>query len=91
MTATPPSPKDSPILAKFRAALNAIYGERIERVVLYGSQARGEARPDSDYDVAVFLIGTSDPYEERSDRISQPDQERSALSVGPADSSFSSL
>ena len=28
---------------------------RIDRVVLFGSRARGEARPDSDYDVAVFL------------------------------------
>jgi uncharacterized protein len=44
-----------PILSRFRAALNEIYGERIERVVLFGSRARGDARPDSDYDVAVFL------------------------------------
>ncbi len=43
------------ILSRFRAALDKIYGERIERVVLYGSRARGDARPDSDYDVAVFL------------------------------------
>src|SRR5205807_10666190 len=32
-------------------------GDRIERVVLYGSRARGDALPDSDYDVAVFLNG----------------------------------
>jgi predicted nucleotidyltransferase len=44
-----------PVLRKFRAALDEVYGERIERVVLYGSRARGDARPDSDYDVAVFL------------------------------------
>jgi predicted nucleotidyltransferase len=44
-----------PILRRFRAALDAAYGDRIERVVLFGSRARGEARPDSDYDVAVFL------------------------------------
>lgn len=44
-----------PILSRFRAALNEVYGERIERVVLFGSRARGDARPDSDYDVAVFL------------------------------------
>src|SRR5271157_354345 len=44
-----------PILVRFRAALADAYGERIERVVLFGSRARGDARPDSDYDVAVFL------------------------------------
>lgn len=44
-----------PVLTRFRAALDKIYGERIERVVLFGSRARGDARPDSDYDVLVFL------------------------------------
>jgi uncharacterized protein len=44
-----------PVLNRFRAALDEAYGERIERVVLFGSRARGDARPDSDYDVAVFL------------------------------------
>jgi len=48
-------PIDDPILTRFRAALAAAYGKRIERVVLFGSRARGDARPDSDYDVAVFL------------------------------------
>ena len=48
-------PVDDPILRRFRAALEGVYGERLERVVLYGSRARGDARPDSDYDVAVFL------------------------------------
>ena len=46
---------DDPILTRFRAALDALYGSRLERVVLFGSRARGEARQDSDYDVAVFL------------------------------------
>ncbi len=44
-----------PVLSRFRAAVDDIYGERIERVVLYGSRARGDARHDSDYDIAVFL------------------------------------
>jgi predicted nucleotidyltransferase len=46
-----------PIMRQFRAALDKAYGDRIERVVLFGSRARGDARPDSDYDVAVFLRG----------------------------------
>jgi predicted nucleotidyltransferase len=59
---------DPIILARFRSALDALYGERLERVVLYGSRARGDAGPDSDYDVAVFLRGLSDRWDE-IDRI----------------------
>lgn len=51
-----PAARD-PVLLRFRAALDAACGDRIERVVLFGSRARGDARPDSDYDVAVFLRG----------------------------------
>ena len=47
--------KGEPALIRFRAALTEIYGDRLERVVLYGSRARGDHRPDSDYDVAVFI------------------------------------
>jgi predicted nucleotidyltransferase len=49
--------RENPILAKFSAALAEMYGDRLERVVLFGSRARGDAQPDSDYDVAVFLNG----------------------------------
>jgi predicted nucleotidyltransferase len=55
---------EDPVLVRFRKALDEMYGENIERVVLYGSRARGEARPDSDYDVAVFLHGMNDRFEE---------------------------
>jgi predicted nucleotidyltransferase len=37
-----------------------MYGERLERVVLFGSRARGDAHRDSDYDVAVFLRDMAD-------------------------------
>jgi len=57
-----------PVLARFRAALGTTYGDRLRRVVLFGSRARGDARPDSDYDVAVFLKDFSDRWEE-ADRI----------------------
>ncbi len=53
-----------PILALFRSRLDALYGDRIARVVLFGSRARGDARPDSDYDVAVFLRGMKDRWAE---------------------------
>ena len=56
----PVAPAADPVLIRFRAALDAAYGERIERVVLFGSRARGDARADSDYDVAVFLKDLTD-------------------------------
>ena len=44
----PGAPANDPILKRFRAALAELYGERLERVVLFGSRARGDAREDSD-------------------------------------------
>jgi predicted nucleotidyltransferase len=59
-----PAALDDPILRRFRAALDELYGERLERVVLFGSRARGEAAPESDYDVAVFLSTLPDRWAE---------------------------
>jgi predicted nucleotidyltransferase len=56
--------EDDPILARFRAALDEMYGDRIERIVLFGSRARGDARSDSDYDVAIFLKEMPDRWPE---------------------------
>ncbi len=53
-----------PVLSGFRQAMQELYGPRIERVVLYGSRARGDARPDSDYDIAVFLRDLSSRWKE---------------------------
>lgn len=52
------------VLTQFRAAVNAVFGDRVDRVVLFGSRARGDARPDSDYDVAVFLRDFVDRWQE---------------------------
>lgn len=43
------------ILAELRGYLENIYGDRLCQILLYGSQARGDARPDSDIDVLVVL------------------------------------
>lgn len=42
-------------LAEAKAGLQAAYGDRLRRVVLYGSRARGDADPDSDVDLLVVL------------------------------------
>ena len=52
------------ILREFRDGLEQIYGPRLVRIVLFGSQARDEAEPDSDIDVMVVLLGPVNPHEE---------------------------
>jgi len=52
------------VLQQLRAGLLALYGERLDRVLLYGSRARGDARPESDVDVLVVLAGEVDPMVE---------------------------
>jgi predicted nucleotidyltransferase len=47
-----------PILTELRNRFEALYGERLVRMVLFGSQARGGAEPGSDIDVLVVLKGT---------------------------------
>ena len=55
---------DDKILRRFRAAVDELYGDRIERVVLFGSRARGDAHETSDYDIAVFLKDLTDRWRE---------------------------
>ena len=35
-------------------------GVEVEKIILFGSRARGEARPDSDYDILVVVKGELD-------------------------------
>jgi predicted nucleotidyltransferase len=53
-----------PILAELRERLADHYGERLVKLVLYGSQARGDAEEDSDIDVLVVLRGPVNDSEE---------------------------
>ena len=55
---------NDPILVRFRRALDDMYGNQLDRVVLFGSRARSDARPGSDYDVAVFLKSLPDRWAE---------------------------
>lgn len=57
-------PKIQPILAELRQSLEALYGDRLVRLVLFGSQVRGDAEPGSDIDVLVVLKGPVSAYEE---------------------------
>ena len=62
------SPYD-PVMARYRAALAELYGDRLDKAVLFGSRARGDSKIDSDYDVVIFLTTMPDRWQE-FDRLS---------------------
>ena len=45
------------LLKRVKERLQETYGDRLKGVVLYGSEARGEATEDSDIDLLVLLDG----------------------------------
>ena len=57
--------KEREILDQVAAALHGHYGDRLSRVVLFGSRARRDHHTESDYDILVVLHGEIDSRAER--------------------------
>ena len=51
----PPHLANDPVLRRAKEGLKKIYGDRLAGVILYGSRARGDSRPDSDYDLLALI------------------------------------
>ncbi len=58
--------------ARYRARVLATFPGRVERIVLFGSRARGTPHADSDWDFAVFL--DREPSKRDRERIKEIDQ-----------------
>ncbi|HYD68441.1 nucleotidyltransferase domain-containing protein [Azospirillum sp.] len=70
LTKKVPDPLALDVVRELKARLQRRFGDRLVAVYLFGSRARGDHRPDSDTDVAVFLEEEeNDPVEERYDVI----------------------
>jgi predicted nucleotidyltransferase len=52
------------IVFELRQNFEALYGERLANMVLFGSHARGDADPGSDIDIMVILEGVVNPGKE---------------------------
>jgi predicted nucleotidyltransferase len=52
------------VLADLQSRLGSLYGQRLTRMVLFGSRARSQAETDSDIDVMVVLRGPVAPCAE---------------------------
>jgi len=59
-----------PIVAEYRDRLRELLGEELDSVVLYGSQARGDAKEGSDIDVLCVMRGPFD-YSELLEKTSE--------------------
>jgi predicted nucleotidyltransferase len=46
---------DSEIAQKLKDVLSQRFGNIFDRIILFGSRSRGNARPDSDYDILIVL------------------------------------
>src|ERR1043166_6547492 len=57
---------DSSLLNDARRALKKAYGDRLAKIILYGSYARGEQTPESDIDLLVVL--KDEPLDRRKER-----------------------
>ena len=55
---------DRAVAVELKERLISAAGERIRKIIIYGSRARGDAEPDSDLDVAVIVDRLSDELEE---------------------------
>jgi predicted nucleotidyltransferase len=60
--------KEKEIVQRFKERVTETLGDRLDRIVLFGSRARGDAEEDSDFD---FLVTVKNPKADDKERVRQ--------------------
>ena len=58
------------ILKKYAEDVHKIYGEKLRTIILYGSYARGDFRPDSDIDIMILVDLSDDEIRRKGHTLS---------------------
>ena len=57
------------LLAEYVDKVNSIYAEKLIKVILYGSYARGDYTPESDIDIMILVDGDHDEVRVENDAL----------------------
>ena len=58
------------IICEFTKKVREILGDRLKKIILYGSYARGDFRPDSDIDIMILVDLSDDEIRSRGHMLS---------------------
>jgi predicted nucleotidyltransferase len=61
--------KNDPILMFFNQEIQKRFGKHLKQAILFGSRARGDEQPDSDYDCLIILDEVTPDTKETVDEI----------------------
>lgn len=59
------------LLGQYVEEIRKIYGKKLKSVILYGSYARGDFKPDSDIDIMILVDSTEMEIEELGKQLSR--------------------
>ena len=78
-----PAADDDDVPAAVAVDLGLLYGDRLQRVLLFGEWARGEGAEEADIEIVVVLSDLRSPWEElrRMDDVLWRHTERAGIAV----------